>query len=222
MKHVLIGTAVFLFTAVCSHALGSSLTSSPAYEDEGSLQQLLLYEAERQEELLAEAAMLERRLALLDEPDSTPAADSAVKRLEAAASLTEISGDGIVLTVFDPNDEGIHLPPDLLRLLLNDSFQAGAEAASVGQERITARTSIREVNGRTLVDGHSAGSLPVAISLTAPSPELAKDRINASEAAMLLKSEGFELTLELKQVDVPGFDGSYRLQMAEPAEEEDE
>lgn len=222
MKYAVTGSIVFLIAAIVSYAAGSSISFLPTDDREGSAQQQLLYEADRQEELLEEAAVLERRLAFLDEPESGSAADSAVQRLEAEAALSDIEGEGIVITVEDRDAADGHLPPELLRLLLNDSFQAGAEAAALGQERITARTSIREVNGRTLVDGHSAGLLPLDILLAVPMPELSAQRIQESEASLILHAEGYDLTVETKIVELPGYSGSMRLQTAEPAEEEDQ
>lgn len=76
--------------------------------------------------------------------DITALLEDELNEARMYAGLTDVSGEGIIVTLSDTKDTGIEAA-DIIQLV-NELKLAGAEAISVNDERITATTDISNVN----------------------------------------------------------------------------
>jgi len=157
------------------------------------------------EELRQEVAQLQARE--LDDPQVRQ-----LRELEAAAGLTKVRGDGVVIEVADGpsqvdpvtgvpaiDPEARVLDVDLQRIV-NGLWAAGAEAIAVNDRRLTANSTIRSASAAILVD-----RLPVAspYRVAAIGPDDLAERFDGSATAQVMRqlTEEYGITYEVRRVD---------------------
>ena len=73
--------------------------------------------------------------------------DKELEQANITLGLTDVEGEGIVITINDSTDEGIrNIDSDDLLLIVNSLKSAGAEAISINEERITNISDIVYIN----------------------------------------------------------------------------
>jgi uncharacterized protein YlxW (UPF0749 family) len=141
----------------------------------GGLVAALYEQADTNSELQAEIAKLRKKNSEWEERfASGENQDNALRRelqdVNALAGLAPVKGPGVVVTLQDskeaPKDVGNGLSPETIheiqqagivhdsdiRLVIDELFAAGAEAVSVGNQRVVARTAVRCVGPSILVN----------------------------------------------------------------------
>jgi uncharacterized protein YlxW (UPF0749 family) len=104
-----------------------------------------------------------------------------VDQLKAAAGLQEVSGPGLVLNI-DPSEELIEfgytveeISPQLLIRLVNEIYRYKGHYVEIGGQRLVHSSAIRDINGKTTVNGIPIGKANVEIKvLTETEEEAAK------------------------------------------------
>ncbi len=98
--------------------------------------------------------------AIANQTGSTKALNDSLQEAKTVAGLTELEGPGVVVTLRDidrvrpdalAQDQGIH-DIDVLKVV-NELFNAGAEAIEVNGHRVVGTTNFRCVGSTILVDG---------------------------------------------------------------------
>lgn len=122
------------------------------------LQQEYKTELEKNEDLLEQISVLQNDIAryrnqITEEDGATKLLQEDLKRAETMAGMSDVAGNGIVVTLSDGQnaqlpegivDDGYGIVHDTVILsLLNEVRAAGAEAISVNGERVLATTEIR-------------------------------------------------------------------------------
>lgn len=192
------------------------------------LRQDLVSEKEQQKELNKE---LEKQREVLYQLEQTEDVEEVmgdvITELQEEAGLTEVSGPGIILEVnvaFDEDYEGgaiRSIPPYLMRLLINELNIQGANHIAIDEKRYVTTTSIREVNGRTLVNGSWLSHFPLEIKVIADDPESLHHAMMSSQSRELFSYENLSLiSTPVSQVDLPAYEKNYRVRFMEPVQEE--
>lgn len=107
-----------------------------------------------------------------------------LNELEKEAGLKEISGPGIILSItpayeyITPGQSNAYISPDVLRKLINELNMYGAKAISIADQRIISRTTIRNIQGVTKVDGYPLRKFPLEIKIIASDRETVKKLYN--------------------------------------------
>lgn len=176
--------------------------------DMWELKAALLEEQKQQEALLEEINVLEGQLARYQSERSSgkeSALKSTLEELKAEAGLTDVSGNGLILTITPLPAELImgqsvkQISPELLQRLINELNKYDAKHVSVNEERIVNTTVIRDVNGITKIDGVSLNRYPLEIKVIAANADKLRDRIKASQILDELFMEN--LSLDISEPD---------------------
>jgi uncharacterized protein YlxW (UPF0749 family) len=124
---------------------------------------------------------------LLEETASQRQLDSSVTKLATVAGATEVTGPGVTITVDDAEGSGSGLGGVVrdsdLQLLANGLWQAGAEAVSIGGQRLTTLSSIRYAGQAITVDYRSL--TPPYVVLAIGDPDTLAARLLQTEAGSL-------------------------------------
>jgi uncharacterized protein YlxW (UPF0749 family) len=227
---VLLSGALFVVSAQSSQ--GTDLRPG-RYDD---LAGLVAAEAERYENLQAEAADLNQEVAELGsqvEDDAVQRAQAEVKRLRDPAGLVERSGPGVQITLSDAPDEVIEAAPDDKRknllvvhqqdiqAVVNALWKGGAEAVTIAGQRVISTTGIKCEGNQVLLQGlpypqpyviegiGEPGALTTAI---AEDPYLQIYREQADDPDIAV---GWDLDLE-DELSAPAYDGLLGLSYARP------
>lgn len=153
-----------------------------------------------------------------------------VRDLSAATGLAKVTGDGAVVRLTDappPIDPKTGRPADAeaervldrdLQNVVNGLWSSGAEAISIGGQRLTATSTIRAAGGAILVDFRPVTS-PYEISAIGPD-DLAQ-RFNASAAAADLRglADRYGLGFSVRaatDLTLPAAGGETSLHYAQP------
>jgi len=227
---VLLSGALFVVSAQSSQ--GTDLRPG-RYDD---LAGLVAAEAERYENLQAEAADLNEEVAELGsqvEDDTVQRAQAEVKQLRDPAGLVERSGPGVQVTLSDAPDEVIEAAPDDKRknllvvhqqdiqAVVNALWKGGAEAVTIAGQRVISTTGIKCEGNQVLLQGlpypqpyviegiGEPGSLTTAI---ADDPYLQVYREQAADPDIAV---GWDLELE-DELSAPAYDGLLGLSYARP------
>lgn len=215
-------------------AIQFETTNNPIVRDTRDLWELradLEKEKQRQQELNEE---LERYSELLDQyqtegkDEKIQAMEKALADLKKQAGLTNVSGQGIVITIEPFNNEliGVDRPlptidPDMLRRLVNELNRYDAKEISIDDQRIVSKTPIREVNGNIYINNEPVSSFPIEIRVLAKNNEKLHQKIIASPAVEEFVRENFlvESTPSAKVI-LPAFDKDMKVKFMKPAKEE--
>lgn len=147
--------------------------------------------------------------------------------LKAEAGLTEVSGSGIILMIEPVNEEllignpAIDVSPDLLKRLVNELNKFNALHISIDDQRIINTTVIRDINGETMINGHSLNRLPIEVKVIAENSKAADylyKRMQVSKSA----DEFFIDNLRIKflkpegKITIPAYENTIRIRDMEP------
>lgn len=192
------------------------------------LRQELVNMKERRQELNQQ---LEEQLTVMDQLESDEDIEDLMTEIQEAlrmdAGLTEATGQGVVIDIdlsFDESYEGggvTHIPPYLLRLLINELNIQGADHIAIDQQRIVSSSAIREVNDKTLVNGQWLSYFPIQVKILTEYPEELRYAMMASNAKELFQYENMDFTLEtVEELTLPGYHQLPRIRHMEVVQEE--
>ncbi|SHN15065.1 DUF881 domain-containing protein [Gracilibacillus kekensis] len=185
--------------------------------DTWEIRSALQEEQKMQQNLYQEIAIAEKMLLEYQEQTEHQQIDSlkeSIEALQKEAGLTEIVGNGVVLTI-EPLflDEGYQefpsLNAELLQLFINDLNAYGANEMAVGNQRIVNITPIRDVNGEVYVNNSSIGSLPVEIRVLTKDTERLINHIEVSEINDYFALENVTISFkEQEKIKLPKYEGT--------------
>ncbi|QOR68476.1 DUF881 domain-containing protein [Cytobacillus suaedae] len=145
-----------------------------------------------------------------------------LEELREKAGLTEVTGQGIILTV-EPSFNAVGEPvsyvsPELLRRLINELNSYDAEEISIDGHRIINTTVIREIQQYTKIDTYPIRSLPIEIRVITDDAEKLSNRMKVSNSIQDFFSDNLILSVSdaIKEVTVPAYDDAVRIKHLEP------
>lgn len=136
--------------------------------------------------------------------DRVAVMEEARDKLKQQAGLTSVIGEGIVITIaplFHEELLGQEVPKlttELLLRLMNEVNMMGIEHVSIGNQRMTGFSAIREVNGETFVNNRPLSSLPIEIKLVTDDAMKVYDQLKASKINDEFANENLSITIELQ------------------------
>lgn len=143
-----------------------------------AIRQELAKERQIHSELLSEIQEIDRTIRTyktLDEKNAGSALAQTVDKLHVQAGLTDITGPGLHLTV-EPSPESIAyglpitgISPDLLTRFVNELNRFKGIILEIDGKRFTMMSSIRDINGKTSVNGLQVSTPPFNIKIISPS-----------------------------------------------------
>ncbi|MDQ0299046.1 uncharacterized protein YlxW (UPF0749 family) [Salibacterium salarium] len=222
---------LFLLIAVCGGYLAiaqvpdASSINSTENRDTLELRQTIRDEQERRQELYARIRENENLIEEYnrEQKNSTEfAMKQAVENLEEKAGLTEKEGEGVKITISASDDvSNQSIRPQLLRQLVNELNQFGAEELSIEGERILETTAFRDIGGVTHVNGKRLPDLPVQMKVMAEETDKLQNELIVSESMDYFSFENMELEVQVEDnIKIPAFDEVRRVRYMEVLEEE--
>ncbi|RSL31309.1 DUF881 domain-containing protein [Salibacterium salarium] len=201
-----------------------SSTNTQESSDMLELRQTLRDEQERRQELYER---IRENESLLEEYDTEQknstefAMKQAVDNLEEKAGLTEKDGKGVQITISSSGTvSDISVRPELLRQLVNELYQFGAEELSIEGERILETTAFRNIGGVTHVNGKRLPGLPIQLNILVEKAEELHNELIVSESMEYFSFENMELAAEIENdIHIPAFDEVRRVRYMEVLEE---
>lgn len=145
-----------------------------------------------------------------------------LEELREKAGLTEVTGQGIILTVepsFNTVGEPVsYVSPELLRRLINELNSYDAEEISIDGHRIINTTVIREIQQYTKIDTYPIRSLPIEIRVITNDAEKLSNRMKVSNSIQDFFSDNLILSVSdaISEVTVPAYDDAIRIKHLEP------
>ncbi|WP_026674369.1 DUF881 domain-containing protein [Alkalihalobacterium bogoriense] len=211
-------------------------TKEPTIRDTRDIRELrndLQAEQERHQQLVLE---IENHLSLLhqyegsfdNEQNVEQVILEQIEQLRKEAGLTEKSGQGIIITIDEMNDDFFidrprrSVPPELLRFLVNELNFYGAKDISIGGHRVISTTSFRGVGGVTQLNGgRRLPPLPIQVKVLADDAEKLHNHMVISESNDYFEIEGFSLKSEpINYITLPPFDQTPRVRYMELVKED--
>ncbi|SDP07667.1 DUF881 domain-containing protein [Halobacillus aidingensis] len=182
---------------------------------------------EHQQDLLEKIAGADQTIENYEKQTSREQVETlkdSIEYLEKKIGLQKKKGAGVELTIRPIFEEGVagqeypSVSPHLLSRLLNELNTYGAEDISIGNERLTNLSPVRDVNGSTYVNNRPIGSLPLTIRVLAEDPEKLQDRMKASPTQDIFNIDNMEIVFEVKeQLVLPKYDDPLHLEILEEA-----
>lgn len=140
-----------------------------------------------------------------------------------AAGLIPLQGPGIVFLLQDSGTPGAGADSLVsardVRLVVEELWQAGAEAIAVNGERVTVSTAFLDIGGSVLAN---SAYLAPPYKIAAIGPRDLYDRLRASSTfagfvAGRVQGQGLQLSVaQLDTVDVPAFAGTVNVRFGQP------
>ena len=152
-----------------------------------------------------------------------------LNELRSEAGLTAVEGPGLVILI-EPAIEELLLgkavssvSPELIRRLVNELNQFGAQQISIDGQRLINSSVIRDINGKTKVDGIDLDSFPIEINVTVDSYDTADKlykHMQVSKSNEEFFIENFRLSLSEPQskVVIPAYQDTITIRDIELAE----
>jgi uncharacterized protein YlxW (UPF0749 family) len=200
--------------------------------DAWELREAIKRELEVQAELLKEIRKYEQIITKYEserKQGKETALRETLQELKEEAGLTNITGNGIVITIKDLFEEPMlgqapkRVSAELLRRLINELNIYGAQEISIHGQRIINTTPIREVNGFTTINNVRLQSVPIEVKVVAKDAEKLYNRLIVSES-IEFEFEIERLKLEIsppqKRINIPAYDESIRIKFIEPVKSE--
>ncbi|WP_094605638.1 hypothetical protein SPSIL_021650 [Sporomusa silvacetica DSM 10669] len=155
------------------------------------------------------------------------AASKEFERIKMGAGVVAVEGPGIIVTIDDskrpskpgenPNLYLIH-DDDILKVI-NELWAAGAEAMSINEQRLIASSEIR-CAGPTLSVNNSRYSPPYEVRVIGEPTTLENALKMRGGVVETLQFWGIQVTIKTQEVvKVPAFKGTFRFELAKPAQE---
>ncbi|MCM3610741.1 DUF881 domain-containing protein [Planococcus sp. MERTA32b] len=202
--------------------------------DVWEIRQDLSREKQLHSELLSEIGTLDETLSKYEEAANDSPEQvlrETVEELRQEAGLTEISGPGLKV-IIEPSQEAIvtgqnidQISPALLIRLVNEINRFKGIEMSIDGKRIINTTPIRDINGRTTINGKPVGTPPFEIKIVAGTLDNAEKVSNHIKASPILDdfyidNLSVNATEPQDEITVEGYDGELELEHLEAAEEE--
>ncbi|WP_017727213.1 DUF881 domain-containing protein [Halalkalibacterium ligniniphilum] len=231
---------IWIFTCV-TFVIGFMLaiqfqtTNEPVIRDTRDVRELrqeLRQEQERTQQLADEiektkSLLYQYQSSLEDRREVEHVLEQQIDQLREEAGLTEKTGEGIIITIKPLlNDQFFGqsrqvVSPILLRLLINELNIYKAKEIAIGNERIVATSTFREVNGGTQVNTRRLPPLPIEVKVLSDDPERLRDYMVVSESVEYAEIEGLQLTIEtVEELTLPAYDQTPRVRFMEEVKED--
>jgi uncharacterized protein YlxW (UPF0749 family) len=178
-----------------------------------------------QQELLERIADADQTIEDYEQQSSGEQLDTLIESievLEEKIGLKMKEGAGLEMTIapiFEESFTGQAYPklsPHLLHRLVNELNTYGANDISIGEERVTNLSPIRDVNGSTYVNNRPIGSLPITMKVLAEDPEKLVNYMKASPMQDIFNIDNMEIKIDLKEsLTLPKFDEALHLEILE-------
>ncbi|QAS51092.1 DUF881 domain-containing protein [Halobacillus litoralis] len=195
--------------------------------DKWEVREELKRQQDAQQDLLEKISVADQTIEDYEEQSSEEQMGTlkeSIASLEKRIGLEKKEGEGVVITIAPIFEESLteqtypSLSQHLLTRLLNELNTYGATDVSIGNERITNISPIRDVNGATYVNNRPVGSLPVTMKVLAENPQKLRDYMNGSPTQDIFNMDNMEIQFELKeQVTLPQYDAPLHLEILEEA-----
>lgn len=201
--------------------------------DVWEIRQELSQEKQLHSELLSEISMADDTLgkyeAVASESPEQALRDT-VENLREEAGLTELTGPGLEIEIM-PSPEAVafgmainQITPDLLNRFMNEVNRSAVNHAAIDGQRVINSTAIRDINGRTTVNGVPVSTPPFRIRIVTESMEQAERLYNQLLASPLLQDLYIDnLAVDVGSPDsrltIPAYDRSLNISHLQPAEE---
>ncbi|RWZ60690.1 DUF881 domain-containing protein [Halobacillus fulvus] len=194
--------------------------------DEWEVREALIQQQEVQQDLLEKISAADETLTTYEAESSQQQLNTlrkSIDDLEARVGLTEVEGMGVELTIspiflenVDIVQEYPVITPSLLMRLINDLNKFGAEEISIGGERLTNLSPIRDVNGSTYLNNRPLPSLPLNVQILTDQPERLKNYMEASTSSEMFMIENLDIQMEVKeQLKLPKYEDPLYLEIFE-------
>ncbi|WP_209125813.1 DUF881 domain-containing protein [Alkalihalobacillus sp. BA299] len=211
-------------------------TKEPIVRDTRDIRELrkeLRTEQDRHQQLVQE---IEKHASLIDQYEVSlndhkenveSVMEEQIDNLRKEAGLTEVSGEGIILTIeplyhdqfFGHNRNSVS--PVLLRFLVNELNFNGAKEIAIGNQRIISTTAFREVNGVTRVNNRRLPTLPIEIKVLADDAQKLHNEMVVSESVEYFEIDNLKLTsTPINYLEIPAFDDTPRVRYMEQVKED--
>jgi uncharacterized protein YlxW (UPF0749 family) len=146
--------------------------------------------------------------------------------LKKEAGLTEVTGQGIIITIdtlFSEELIGSPIPkisPGLLNRLINELNSYDAEEISIQGRRIINSSVIRDINGQTKLDNYSLHTFPIEIRVISEDANKLYNRMSASTTDEDFAIDNLRLAVSnpIEHVTIPAYDGTIRVKNMKPLE----
>lgn len=222
----------FVSTLQVRSVYARSQATSPELQRIEDLQQALTQEQEKSANLSDQLKQKESDINVLKSYDDNQVLkmlDGQLKKVELWAGLTQVIGNGVVVTLNDstltlpegasnPNQYLVH-DYDVLQVV-NVLFNGGAEAVSVNGERIVANTSIFCVGTAILVNDRRLG--PPYVIKAIGDPEIMTASLKIREGVYEIKKDYIQFAIESKtDIIINPYQGSQDYQYAKTVGEGD-
>lgn len=165
--------------------------------DVWEIREELSQEKKRHSELLKEIRTLNevmKRYESIAESSPEVAIKETIARLEESVGLTPYQGPGIQL-ILKPSPEAIALgttlhpvPPALLMQLVNTLYEFKATTIAIDNQRLIQASAIRDINGKTTVNGKPLAMPPLSVQVGTLNIEDAKKLKAQLEASSIIDS----------------------------------
>lgn len=173
-------------------------------------------EQKLQVQLMKEITSLEQQLARYESELQGSKEQALLHTLEALkeeAGLTEVTGQGILLTIVPLASgmierEGVQqISPELLKRLINELNMFDAEQIAINDQRVINSTVVREINGITKIDGVSLNTFPIEIKVIAPDAEKIRDRLKVSQSMeeFFIENLSLEISNTMPSITIPPY-----------------
>jgi uncharacterized protein YlxW (UPF0749 family) len=146
--------------------------------------------------------------------------------LKKEAGLTEVTGQGIIITIdtlFSEELIGSPIPkisPGLLNRLINELNSYDAEEISIQGRRIINSSVIRDINGQTKLDNYNLYTFPIEIKVISEDANKLYNRMSASTTDEDFAIDNLRLAVSnpIEHVTIPAYDGTIRVKNMKPLE----
>ncbi len=210
-------------TAVTGDYAGGMVSLAQA---QASISEVANLRAEK-DELNDELSKLEAQLKEY-EKNSSEAAAADAEKYRMLAGLTDVAGKGVVITVDDPEaiytqggDSIITYNYELLLALVNKLREAGAEAISINDRRITAYSEISLAGSNINING-SATAPPYEVKAIGD-PQTLESTLGIRYGVLYSMKNDYGLSVQIAQkseINIPRYTGRTSFKYAAPTEGE--
>jgi uncharacterized protein YlxW (UPF0749 family) len=199
--------------------------------DSWEIRSALQEQQKMQQQLFQKIEQIERTIdqySEQSEEEKIQTLKNSIEKLTKKAGLTEVTGDGIIITiepVFLEKDTVQTYPsikPELLNRLINELNSFGAKDIAIENERITNLSPIRYVNGQTYVNNHPLPPLPISIRVLANNPKKLMDYIQVSQSKDNFAIDDLHLSAKIEDdLTLPKYDENISLKWVKVKEPEE-
>ena len=139
-----------------------------------------------------------------------------LRELKAEAGLEKYEGPGIVINILPVSEDLLlgetvePIPPYLIHRLINELNRFGAADISIEDQRWINTSVIRDINGKTKMDGYSLDSFPIEVKVAVDNMDMAEklyNRMQVSDSAEEFFIQNFRLSISTPQpkVTIPAY-----------------